>query len=61
MSAYRSVSAIDPDVVTECAECADCGSPDGMSHTADLIDSLDRKCGEVWTCTACGAENIDEW
>ncbi|WP_280466565.1 hypothetical protein [Nocardia cyriacigeorgica] len=58
MTIYRRVAAETPD---EVADCADCGAAEGMTHVFDLIDTLDRKCGEVWACTECGAENIDEW
>ncbi len=42
-------------------DCAACDIPDGMRHTHDLIDGLDRKCGETWTCDICGSEHTDEW
>lgn len=58
MSTYSRVPADDPDTVAACTEC---GAAEGMRHTHDLIDSLDRKCGETWACIECGAENIDEW
>lgn len=41
--------------------CTDCGVPDAMRRTGDLIDNGERTCGEIWTCTECGAENFDEW
>ncbi|WP_218021622.1 hypothetical protein [Nocardia acidivorans] len=48
----------DPAAVMECTAC---GSPDAMERTDDLITDLEQKCGEIWTCGACGAEYIDEW
>ncbi len=58
MSAYHRVPTADPAAVMECTAC---GSPDAMERTDDLITDLEQKCGEIWTCGACGAEYIDEW
>ena len=58
MSDYARQPAADPDAVMDCTEC---GAVDGMQRTHDLTNGLDRKAGEVWTCTQCGAECVDEW
>ncbi|MFD3431187.1 hypothetical protein [Nocardia fluminea] len=50
--------AVDDGAVIDCAAC---DTVDGMRHTHDLTDDLERTSGEVWTCTECGAEYIDEW
>ncbi|WP_280431386.1 hypothetical protein [Nocardia brasiliensis] len=58
MEVYNRVATASPDVVTDCAGC---GARDGMQRTHDLTDNLERKSGEVWTCTGCGAEYTDQW
>ena len=58
MSDYVRQPAADPDAVMDCLECK---AVDGMRRTHDLTDGLDRKCGEIWACTVCGSEYIDEW
>jgi predicted RNA-binding Zn-ribbon protein involved in translation (DUF1610 family) len=58
MSDYSRQPAAEPAAVMD---CTDCGAVDAMQRTHDLIDGLERKCGETWTCTECGAEWIDEW
>ncbi|MEV4241699.1 hypothetical protein AB0J47_41930 [Nocardia sp. NPDC049737] len=55
---YGITPSADVDAVMACTEC---GAIDGMRHTHDLTDSLERKCGEAWACTECGTEYIDEW
>lgn len=58
MDTYSRVPTADPDVVMDCTAC---GGQDAMTRTHDLTDGLERKCGEVWACTECGAEYVDEW
>jgi len=58
MDTYSREAAATSDVVMDCTEC---GARDGMRRTHDLMNGLERKCGEIWTCTECGSEYIDEW
>lgn len=58
MDTYIRVPTASPDVVTDCAAC---GATDGMRRVWDLTDNLERKSGEIWVCTECGAEYTDEW
>ena len=59
-SEYVRVPTAEPAEVMDCT-APECGARDGMARTHDLTDHLDAKCGEVWACTECGAEFIDEW
>jgi ribosomal protein L37AE/L43A len=58
VAAYNRSASASAAVVMDCAEC---GAGDGMRRTYDLSDNLERKSGEVWTCTGCGAEYTDQW
>ena len=58
MSDYSRAPAAESSAVIDCTEC---GGLDGMHRIFDLIDGLERKCGEIWTCAECGAEWINEW